>query len=105
MNKEKALLEPNSEFMQCSVCDEVIWKHTTEPIQARMSLPSQPWPSGQTYGQAVQLMMEAANEMHIQNVVLPAEEAARSHFHKHHRLRLWLWERYGWNRLLRRWLV
>ena len=102
-HKEMALLEPDSEIMTCSVCDKLIWKHRTDPIQARMSLPSQPWPSGQAYGQAVALMMEAANEMHQQNVVIPAEKAARDHFQKQHRFRLWMWDRYGWDRVLRRW--
>lgn len=100
---ELALLEPNSEIIICSVCGEMIWKHKTDPITARMSLPSTPWPSGQTYGQAVQLMAEAANEMHLQTVVIPAEQATRAHMEKRHRFRLWLWDRYQWDRVLRRW--
>lgn len=104
MDPELALLEPNSEIMQCSVCNAVIWKHRADPITARMSLPSHPWPSGKTAGQAMQMMVEAANDLHLWTVVLPAEEAARAHFAKKHRLRFWLWERYGWDRLLRRWL-
>ena len=99
---ELLLLEPNSEILQCSVCDEVVWSHKTDPINVRMSLPSHPWPAN---GDAFTLMMEAANDLYLQTVTLPAEEACRAHMEKRHRLRLWLWERYGWDRVLKRWLV
>ena len=100
---EVALLEPGTEIIQCSVCDKLIWKHRTDPITSRMSLPSHPWPSGQTTTEAFLMMMEAANDLHLQTVVIPAEEACRAHMEKHHRFRLWLWDRYGWDRVLRRW--
>ncbi len=100
---ELALLEPGTEIIQCSVCDEVIWQHRADPISARMALPSHPWPSGQTTGQAFALMLEAANDLYAQTVTIPSEEACRDHMLKKHRLRLWLWERYGWDRVLRRW--
>ena len=51
------------------------------------------------------MMRQAADDLHHQTVVIPAEEACREHMEKRHRLRLWLWDRYGWDRVLRRWLV
>lgn len=102
-NREIALLEPNTEIIECSVCDELIWQHKTEPISTRMSLPSHPWPSGATTAQAFALMLESANEFYLQSVTIPAEEACREHMQKRHRFRLWLWDRYGWDRVLRRW--
>ena len=100
-NPELALLEPNSEIIFCSVCGEIIWKHKTDPINVRMSIPSR----SDRGADALMLMHQAAEEMYQQNVVLPAEEASRKHFVEKHPIRFWLWERYGWDRLLRRWLI
>jgi len=99
---EVALLEPNTEIMTCPTCGDLIWKHKTDPINVRMTLPSHPWPEN---GDAFTVMREVADEMHLKNVVLPAEEAAREHFSKRHRIRYWIWNRYGWDRVLRKWCV
>lgn len=100
-NPELALLEPNSEIIFCSVCGEVIWKHKTDPINVRMSIPSR----SDRGSDALMLMHQAAEEMYQQSVAIPAENAARKHFGEKHRIRFWLWERYGWKCVLRRWLV
>ena len=101
---ELALLSPDTEIITCSVCDKLIWTHSVlNPISSRMSLPSRA--SGQTVTQALEMMRQAADDLHHQTVVIPAEEACREHMEKRHRLRLWLWDRYGWDRVLRRWLV
>lgn len=97
-----ALIDTKTEVMQCSVCGEMIWKHRTDPITVRMSLTSHPWPSGQTYGQAVQLMAASAEELHLETVA-EAGQAARAHFQKRHRIRFWIWERFGWDRVLWKW--
>lgn len=101
---ELALLEPNTEILTCPVCGELVWKHRTHPITARMSLPSHPWPV-ESAGQALQYMMEAANETYRQTVTIPAEEASRAHMEKRHPIRLWIWDHFGWDRVLRKWLV
>jgi hypothetical protein len=98
-NPEIALLEPNTEVMTCSVCGEMIWSHRAEPISLRMSIPSR----SARGADALTLMHELANEHYLQTVTLPAEEAARKHFGEKHPIRFWLWERYGWDRVLRRW--
>lgn len=98
--RELAELEPNSEILWCPVCGEIVWQHKTEPISVRMSIPSR----SDRGSDALMLMHEAANELYLQTVVLPAEEASRIHFKDRHRLRFWLWDRLGWDRLLRRWL-
>lgn len=96
---EVALLTPGAEIIQCSVCDEVIWSHVAEPITARMSIPSRaPYASD-----ALTAMVMAANNLYAQTVTIPAEEACREHMEKRHRFRLWLWDRYQWDRVLRRW--
>lgn len=105
MEPELALLEPNTEIMQCSVCDAVIWKHSiAAPITTRISMPSRLSTDRDATTSAFAMLHQAAHEMHLQTVALPAEEAARSHFAEKHRLRFWLWERYGWDRLLKKWL-
>lgn len=105
LDPELALLEPNTEIMQCSICDAVIWKHSTaQPITTRISMPSHLSTDRAATMSAVEMLHQVSHEMHLQTVVMPAEEAARSHFAEKHRLRLWLWERYGWDRLLKKWL-
>lgn len=49
------------------------------------------------------LMKEAADDLYLKTVVIPSEEACRAHFKERHRIRFWLWDRYGWDRVLRRW--
>lgn len=100
-NPELALLDPNSEILICPVCNEVVWKHKTEPINVRMSIPSRSTQSTH----ALMLMHQAAEEMYQENVLLPAEEACREHLGAKHRLRLWVWDRYGWTWVLRKWLL
>ena len=97
---ELALLEPNTEIMQCSVCAEVIWKHKTDPITTRISIPSRSDP--ETINQAFGILRMSADEFH-REMLQRAEAAARKHMSERHRFRLWLWDRYGWDRVLRRW--
>lgn len=99
-NPELAVLRPNSEILWCPVCGDVVHQHTMEPFTAKMSIPSR----GGDYNTAIMLMMQATNELYEEKLAV-AEVAARTHFEKKHRIRFWLWERYGWNRILRRWLV
>lgn len=101
MDTELALLEPNSEILFCPACGDIVWKHKTEPIRVRMSIPSR----SDRGSDALMLMHQAADEMYQQTVVIPAETASRAHFSKKHRIRFWFWKRYGWNWLLRRWLI
>ena len=97
---ELALLEPNSEILSCPTCGEIVWKHKTDPINVRMSIPSR----SDRGSDALMMMHQAAQAMYEENVLIPAEEASRKHFSEKHRLRLWLWERYGWDWILKRWL-
>lgn len=98
---EVALLTPGAEIIQCTVCNEIIWSHVTDPITTRISLPSRS--GSETTGKALQMMMEAANDLYLQTVLIPSEEACREHMLKRHRIRLWLWDQFGWDRVLRRW--
>lgn len=51
-------------------------------------------------------MMEEADRMHRELVVIPAEDACREHFRSRHHWRFRAWKRFGFNFLLqKRWLV
>ena len=99
---ELALLEPNSEILTCPACGELVWQHKTDPITTRISLPSRADPT--TINQAVGVLRMSADDFHRQ-IIAKAERASRKHMSERHPIRLWIWDRFGWDRVLRRWLV
>lgn len=91
-----------TDVIYCSVCGEEVTRFSPSQIVSSTRVPSFLVPGLPTAQIFAQLAREA-DALHME-AIMKTENEAHEHLRSRHRLRYWIWNRYGWVWPLRKWL-